>query len=68
MDRWSMGYSFSLLKWETLLVLDNATTHKTSKVKDKIKECETALSLIPRDLTRRLQQLDIDITKRLNKA
>ena len=31
------------LKMKTLLVLNNATTRKTSKVKDNINECETAL-------------------------
>ena len=51
------------IKWKTLLVLDNATNHKTSKVKDKIKECETALSVIPSGLTWRLRPLDISINK-----
>ena len=40
-------YSFSNLKWKKLLVLGNTTTHKTSKVKDKIKECEDALLVMP---------------------
>ena len=35
---------------KTLLVFGNATTHKISKVKDKIKECETALSVIQSEL------------------
>ena len=56
-------YLFSNLKWKTLLVLHNATTHKTSRVKDKVKECETALSVIPSDLTWRFQPLDIGINK-----
>ena len=43
-----------------LLVLNNATTHKTSKMKDKIKERETALLVIPRCLKWRLQQSDIN--------
>ena len=33
------------------LVLDNATTHKTIKVKDKTKIYETALSIIPSGFT-----------------
>ena len=50
-------------KWKKLLVLDNETTHKTSKVKDKIKKCETALSVIPSDLKWRLQPVNISINK-----
>ena len=53
---------YFLTKIKTLLVLDQSTTHKTSKVNDKIKECETALSF-PSDLTWRLQSLDISINK-----
>ena len=45
------------LNWKTLLVLDNSTTHQTSKVKDKIKECEAALSEIPRCLAWRIKPL-----------
>ena len=49
---WSMEKIFIFqLKMKKLLLLDNATTHKTSKIKDKINECETALSVIPSDLT-----------------
>ena len=51
------------LKWETLLVLDNATTYNTNKVKEKIKECETYVSMIPGGLTWKLQPLDISINK-----
>ena len=61
-------YSFFYLKCKTLLVLDNATTQKTSKVKDKIKECETELSVIPNSLTWRLQTLDIRINKVLKRV
>ena len=43
------------LKWRTLLVLDNATAHKTSKVKQKFKECDASLSMIPSGLTWKLQ-------------
>ena len=46
-----------------MLVLDNATTHNTNKVKDKIKECETYVSMIPSGLTLKLQPLDISINK-----
>ena len=59
--RWK--YSFFNLKWKTLLVLVDKTTHKTSKVKDKIKERETVLLVIPSGLTRRLQPLSININK-----
>ena len=48
--------------------MDNATTHKTIKVKDKIKECETALSVISSDLIWKLQVLDISINKVLKKV
>ena len=44
------------LKWKTLLVLNNATTHKTSKAKDKIKECETALLVFSSGLTWKLNR------------
>ena len=47
MGCWNMKKNFIFqLKIKTLSVLDNATIHKTSKVKDKIKECETALWVI----------------------
>ena len=47
---------YSFINLITLLVLDNAITHKTSKVKDKIKECEAVLSVIPSGLTWRLHR------------
>ena len=47
----------------TLLVLDNATSHLTCRIKDKIKECETALSVISNGIARRLQPLGISISK-----
>ena len=40
-----------------------ATTHKASKVKDKIKECETALSVIQSALIWIVQHSDISINK-----
>ena len=46
-----------------MLVLDNATTHNSNKVKEKIKECETYVSMIPSGLTWKLQPLDISINK-----
>ena len=47
MGSWSMKKIFIfLLKIKTLLVLYNTSTHKTSKVKDTIMECETVLSVI----------------------
>ena len=64
MSSWSMEKILIFnLNLNTLQVLDNATTHKTSKVKDKINECETALSGIPSALTWRIQLLDIYINK-----
>ena len=53
---------------KTLLVLDNATAHKLSKVKDKIKEYEAALPVISNGLTWRLQQLGISLVKLYNKV
>ena len=44
-------------------MLDNATTHKTSKVKENFKECDTSLSMIPSGLTLKLKGLDISINK-----
>ena len=44
-------YSLFGLKWRALLVLDNATSHMTSKVKEKLNECNTSLSMIPSGLT-----------------
>ena len=63
---WSK-YSFFNLKWKTLPVLDNINTHKTRKVKANIKECRTALSLIPSGLAWILQPLGISINKVLKK-
>ena len=45
-----------------ILFLCSVTTYKTSKVKDRIKECKIVLSVIPRGLTWRLQPLDISIS------
>ena len=56
-------YLFFGLTWRTLLVLDNTTIHKTSKVKEKFKECDTLLSMIPSGLSWKLQPLDISINK-----
>ena len=54
---------FFYLKWKTLLVLNNATTHNTNKVKEKIKECETYVLMILSGLKWKLQSLDISINK-----
>ena len=43
------------LKMKNIFVQDNETTLKTIKVKDKINECETTLSIIPNGLAWRLQ-------------
>ena len=56
-------YSFLGLKWRTLLMLYNATTYQTSKVKEKLKEYDTSLSMMPSGLTWKLQPLDISINK-----
>ena len=48
---------------KSLLVLDYVTTQNTSKIKDKIKKCKTALSVIPSGLAQRLQPLDISFNK-----
>ena len=65
MDIWSFEkiFIFFLLKWSTLLMLDNSTTQKTSKVKDKFKQCDTSLSMIPSGLTWKFQPFDININK-----
>ena len=69
MGSWSTDKIFILnLKWKISVVLDNVATHKTSKVKDWIKECETTLSVILSSFTRRLQSLDISINKMLKKV
>ena len=42
MSSWSMQKILHFqLKIKTLLVLNNATTYKTSKAEDNINECET---------------------------
>ena len=61
-DIWKK-YSFFNLKWKTLLVLDNATTHNTNKVKEKIIKCEAYVSMIPSGITSKLQPMDISINK-----
>ena len=48
---------------KSLLVLDYVTTQNTSKIKDKIKKCKTALSVIPSGLAQRLHSLDISFNK-----
>ena len=48
---------------KTLIVLEDGTTHKSCQMKKKIKECETALSVLQSDLIWRLQPLDISINK-----
>ena len=68
MASWNIEKIIFNLKWKALLFLDNVVNHKSTKVKDKIKECETALSVIPSSFMWRLQLLDISITKFLNKV
>ena len=38
------------LKMKNIIILDNAITHKPSKVNDKIKKCKTTLAVIPSGL------------------
>ena len=52
---------------KTLLILDNATTHKTSRARDNVKESEATLLVILSSLIWILQSLDIRITKCLKK-
>ena len=56
-------YSYFIVKKETMLVMDDASMHKIDIVKDKIKECNTKISMIPGGLTRYLQPLDVSINK-----
>ena len=46
-------------------MLDNETTHNNTKVKEKLKECETPLSMISSDFTSELQTFYISINKAL---
>ena len=69
MNNWSTEIILIFnLKWKSLLVLSNATTHKKSIAKDKINECESALSVMPSDLAWRLQPLGISINICLKKV
>ena len=45
-------YSHFVVKKDMMLVMDDASMHKIDIVKDKIKECKTKISMIPRGLTR----------------
>ena len=68
MDSTSMQEIFIFgLKWKKLLVVDNASTDKTINVKEKLKECETAIWMMPSGLTWEPQPLDISIIKCLKK-
>ncbi len=57
------SYSFIKMKKPTLLVLDDATSHKTQEVKEMISECDTLIAMIPGGLTRCIQPLDRSINK-----
>ena len=56
-------YSHFVFKKGTMLVMDDALMHKIDMVKDKIKERKTRISMIPGELTRYLQPLDVSINK-----
>ena len=43
--------------------MDDTSMHKIDIVKDKIKECNTKISMIPGGLTRYLQPFDVSINK-----
>ena len=43
--------------------MDDASIHKIGNIKDKIKECNTMISMIPGGLKRYLQPLDVSINK-----
>ena len=55
------------LNKRSLFVLYNATTHKTTKVKEKLKECEISLPMIPNGLTSKLFPFGISIIKFLKR-
>ena len=59
---WSLSFRRDSAKGFTV-VLNNAITHKPSKVKDKTKKCETSFSIMPSGLTWRLQPLENIIHK-----
>ena len=40
-------------------MLNNSTNHQTTKVTERLKECQTSLSMIPSDLTSKLYSSDI---------
>ena len=40
-------------------MLDNSTNHQTTKVTERLKECQTSFSMIPNDLTSKLHPSDI---------
>ena len=61
-NKYSRNTHFDL-KWKSLLVLDNPSTHNTINVKEKLKECESAIWMIPSGQTWKLQPLDISINK-----
>ena len=46
-----------------MLVMEDASMHKNYIVKDKIKKCNSKISMIPGGLTRYLQLLDVSIKK-----
>ena len=64
MGSWSKEKIFNFqFKMKKLLIFEITTTHKTCKVKNRIKECNTALSVISSGLIRRLQPLGISTNK-----
>ena len=56
-------YSYFVLKKDTMLVIDDASICKIDIVKDKTKEWKTKINMIPGDLARYLQPLDVSINK-----
>ena len=46
-----------------MLVMDDASMHKTPEIKRSVELSETKVMMIPRGLTRYLQPLDVSINK-----
>ena len=56
-------YHFEINKKDTMLVIDDASVHRIENIRQKIKDCDTKISMIPEGLTRYHQPLDVSINK-----
>ena len=64
MGSWSLERIFIFqLEMKNIISYGQCNYSKTSKVKDKIKDCTTALSVVSSSLAWRLQPLNISINK-----